>query len=80
VGRRDVDVAVGSEKIARQVENIDFMPPQKERYDLVIKKEHFDGPEVATMLKILRSERFWNEFKNIGGYDIRDIGKIMAET
>ena len=32
------------------------------------------------MLKILRSEKFQNEFENIGGYDIRDIGKIVAET
>ena len=80
VGRGDADVAVGSEKIARQVENVEFIPLQKERYDLVIKKEHFDTPEVATMLRILRSERFRNEFKHIGGYDLRDIGKVMAET
>jgi putative molybdopterin biosynthesis protein len=80
VGRGDADVAVGSEKIARQVENVDFIPMQKERYDLVVKKEHLDTPEVATMLKILRSDRFQNEFKAIGGYDIRDIGKVMAET
>jgi molybdate-binding protein len=58
VGRGEADVAVGSEKIARQVENIEFVPLQQERYDLVIKKEHFDRPEAATMLKILRSERF----------------------
>lgn len=80
VGRGDADVAVGSEKIARQVENIDFIPLKKERYDLVVKKEHVDTPEVATMLKILRSEKFKNEFKNIGGYDIKDIGNIIAET
>jgi len=80
VGRGDADVAVGNEKIARQVDNIDFIPLKKERYDIVIKKEHFDQPEVVTMLKILRSDKFQNEFKNIGGYDIIDIGKIMAET
>jgi putative molybdopterin biosynthesis protein len=80
VGRGDADVAVGSEKIARQVENVDFIPMQQERYDLVIKKEHCDRPRVATMLRILRSEKFRNEFKNIGGYDIRDIGRIIAET
>ncbi len=32
------------------------------------------------MLRILRSEKFQNEFKSIGGYDVRDIGKVMAET
>lgn len=80
VGRGDADVAVGSEKIARQVENVDFIPMTKERYDLVIKKEQLDTPEVTTMMRILRSEKFQNEFKSIGGYDISDIGKIMAET
>ena len=39
VGRGDADVAVGNEKVARQVENVDFIPLKKERYDLVVKKE-----------------------------------------
>ena len=80
VGRGDADVAVGSEKIARQVENVDFIPMKKERYDLVVKKERFDTPEVQAMLRILRSEKFRNEFRNIGGYDIRDMGNVIAET
>lgn len=80
VGRGDADVAVGMEKVARQVENVDFVPLKKERYDLVLRREQLDTPEVATMLKILRSERFQNEFKSIGGYDITDIGTIIAET
>jgi len=80
VGRGDADVAVGNEKIARQVENVDFIPMKKERYDLVVKKEQFDTPEVATMLRILRSEKFQSEFKSIGGYDVTDIGTVVAET
>lgn len=80
VGRGDADVAVGNEKIALQVENIDFIPLQKERYDLVVKKEQAGTPEVAAMLQILRSARFQNEFKSIGGYDLSDIGKVIAET
>lgn len=80
VGRGDADVAVGNEKVARQVDNIDFIPLKRERYDIVVKKERFESPEIATMLKILRSEKFQNEFKGIGGYDISDMGKIMAET
>ena len=71
---------VGNEKIARQVENVDFIPLKKERYDLVVKKEDFDTPEVTALLGILRSKRFQNEFNNIGGYDIGDIGRVIAET
>lgn len=80
VGRGEADLAVGTEKIARQVDNIDFVPLKKERYDLVVKKEHFDRPEVATMMRILRSEKFRNEFRGIGGYDTSEMGKVVAET
>jgi len=74
------DVAVGIEKIARQVDNIDFIPMKKERYDLVIKKEHIDTPEVRTMMNIISSAAFKQEFGNIGGYDTNDMGKVIAET
>jgi len=80
VGRGEADVAVGTEKIARQVDNIDFVPMKRERYDLVVKTEHFDRTEMKTMFKILRSEKFQNEFKSIGGYDISDMGKVIHET
>jgi len=80
VGRGEADVAVGTEKIASQVENIDFIPMKKERYDLVIKTEHIDTPEIKTLLKVLQSDKFRNEFKSIGGYDMSDIGRIVAET
>lgn len=73
------DVAVGNEKIARQVDNIEFIPLQKERYDLVIRKEDFHTIEIETLLKIIRSEAFKNEFGHIGGYDTSEIGKVVAE-
>ncbi|WP_244374941.1 hypothetical protein [Nitrobacter winogradskyi] len=45
-----------------------------------MKTERVDAPDVQTMFKILRSEKFQNEFKSIGGYDISDMGKIIHET
>jgi len=79
VSSGEADVAVGNEKIARQVDNIDFIPLKKERYDLVVKKEDFQALEIQTMLNIIRSVAFKNEFGNIGGYDTSDMGKIVAE-
>lgn len=73
------DVAVGNEKIARQVDNIEFIPLQKERYDLVIRKEDLHTTEIETLLKIIRSDAFKNEFEHIGGYDTSEMGKIIAE-
>lgn len=74
------DVAIGSEKMARQVDNIEFIPLQKERYDLVIRKEDMNTKEIEMLLKIIRSEAFKNEFENIGGYDTSDMGKIATEV
>ncbi len=79
VSSGEADVAVGSEKIARQVDHIDFIPLKKERYDLVVKKEIFQTYEIQTMLNIIRSAAFKNEFANIGGYDTSDMGEIVAE-
>lgn len=73
------DIAVGIEKIARQVDNIDFIPLKKERYDLVVKKEHMFSPDIQTMIRIINSEAFKQEFNHIGGYDTTEMGKIIAE-
>jgi putative molybdopterin biosynthesis protein len=74
------DLGVGIEKIARQVDTIDFIPMKKERYDLVFRKEQLDSREMKTMLDIIRSDAFHGEFGQIGGYDTTDMGKIVAET
>ncbi|NTV90021.1 MAG: helix-turn-helix transcriptional regulator [Clostridiales bacterium] len=80
ISRGDADVAVGNEKIARQVDNIEFIPLKKERYDLVLRKEDLNTTEIQTMLKIVRSSAFKNEFGNIGGYDTGNMGEVVAET
>ncbi|MEG2934679.1 MAG: helix-turn-helix transcriptional regulator [Gordonibacter sp.] len=77
VARGRGDVAVGSEKIARQVEGIDFVPLQKERYDLVVKRENFDTRPVRSMMGILESGMLREEFAALGGYDTSDMGRIM---
>ncbi|MDR3343503.1 MAG: helix-turn-helix transcriptional regulator [Treponema sp.] len=79
VSGKKADVAIGTEKMARQVENIDFIPLKKERYDLVFRKEDIHTKGIETMLKIIRSNGFKNEFGHIGGYDISEMGRIVAE-
>ena len=78
VGRGGADVAVGNEKIASQVENIEFIPLQKERYELVVKQEMMETPAVQTVLQILQSREFQMQFEGIGGYDTSEMGKIVA--
>lgn len=80
VARGGADVAVGHEKIAKQVNGIDFIPLQKERYELVVKKEDMHIPQIQAILEILRSKEFKEEFDHIGGYDTSEMGNIVAET
>ena len=77
VARGRADVAVGSEKIARQVKGIDFVPLKKERYDLVFKQSAFETPGIKAMLGILESGLLREEFASLGGYDTSDMGRIM---
>ncbi|WP_419660997.1 putative DNA-binding protein, prophage CP4-57 regulatory-like [Desulfosarcina variabilis str. Montpellier] len=73
------DVAIGTEKIAKQVEGIDFVPIKKERYDVVFRREDADRYEIQSLLNIIRSQAFQEEFSQIGGYDTKDMGKVVIE-
>jgi len=79
VSRGEADVAVGNEKSALQVGNIDFIPIQKERLDLVIPKS---TPRIFmnAVMETLHSKSFRDEINGIGGYDISQIGEVIAET
>lgn len=80
VGRNEADLAVGHRKAAEQVEGIDFIPLQMERYDLVIKKEDMETPVIRALLEILRSDSFRREFEAVGGYDLKNLGRVLGET
>ena len=80
VARSEADVGVGIEKVAMQVQDIDFISLQKERYDLVIRKEDVKKLQFEVLLAILKSKEFRKEIAGIGGYDVTNTGEIMAET
>jgi putative molybdopterin biosynthesis protein len=80
VARGGADLAVGDMKMIRQVSGIDFIPLQKERYELVIKTEDLDSKQVNIMLQIIRSKDFRQEFSNMDGYDTKDMGMVVGEV
>ena len=80
VGRGDANVGLGNKKASMQVETIDFIPLQTERYDLIIKKSDLNNPIYQNIISILSSEKFKNELYGIGGYDLKDLGKIVSTT
>ncbi|MBS3976706.1 MAG: helix-turn-helix transcriptional regulator [Syntrophomonadaceae bacterium] len=80
VARGEADVGVGNEKTGLQVKGVDFLPLQKERLDLIIKKEDLDKPAFEAIIEIIRSQKFKAELEGIGGYDLAQTGEIVAET
>jgi putative molybdopterin biosynthesis protein len=53
VARREADAAPGIQKASMQVPRIDFVPLQKENYELVIRKEDLEKPEFQMVLKVI---------------------------
>jgi putative molybdopterin biosynthesis protein len=80
VSRRIIDVGVGSEKASLQVRDIDFIPLQRERYELVIKKEDINQAPFKVLLEILESSAFKAELQGLGDYDLSETGEIVAEV
>ena len=53
---------------------------QKERYELVMKKEDMNKPYFQAVLEILQSPEFKKELQGLGDYDLTDTGKIVADV
>ena len=76
----EADLAIGTERISRQMEHIDFIPLLEERFDLVIKKEMLQTQPIQKLLEVLNSAVFRKEVTRFSGNDYRDMGKIITEV
>ena len=76
----EADLAIGTERISRQIEEIDFIPLLEERFDLVVKQSALADPAVQTLLQVLKSPAFRAEIAPFSGNDYRDLGTIVAEV
>ncbi|AIQ56486.1 substrate-binding domain-containing protein [Paenibacillus borealis] len=80
VARGSADVGIGTEKAAKIIEGIDFIPLTEERYDLVMVKKPENEQWISTVIDILRSPAFQNELKSIHSYNLTETGNIIYET
>lgn len=80
IAQGDADVGIGTERVCRQNDQLEFVPLQVERYDMIVKKELMDTPEMQTLLQVLNSREFRKEISVISGNDYKDMGKIVAEV
>ena len=80
IAEGEADLAVGTERISKQIDGIDFIPLLMERFDLVIKKDALEMPAIQTLLKILNGPAFRKEIAHFSGNDYRHLGKIIREV
>ena len=75
-GAADTGMAVLS---AAQALNLDFIPVARERYDLAIPQHFYDMPMIQVLLTVIRQD---NDFRDsivaMGGYDVSEMGKVLA--
>ncbi len=71
------DVGIGV-RAASSICGLDFIPLQRERYDLVIPKAYYETLSgLQVLLDTMVSKPFRDELEALGGYDTRDTGKIV---
>ena len=75
--RGSADVTIGNEKVARQMDGIQFIPLKQESYDIVFRKKDLKRKEFQDLLNIIRSEEFKKEAETMSGYDISEMGKRL---
>ena len=80
VAAGEADLAIGTERISRQIENLDFIPLLEERFDFVIKKEMMETEAVQKLIKVLNMPEFRQEIARFSGNDYRDLGKVITEV
>jgi len=72
------DVGLGIFSAAKML-GLEFIHITKERYDLIIPKENLSAPPIISLLEVIRSPKFKESISQMGGYDTKETGKIMAE-
>lgn len=58
---------------------LDFISVAEERYDLCIPAEYMDTVYISRILEVMGMDEFRSAVEKLGGYDLRDCGKIMWE-
>ena len=71
------DAGIGVQSVA-SICGLDFVPLQRERYDLIIPKAHYETLHgLRVLLDTIVSKPFRDELDALGGYDTREIGKVV---
>ncbi len=73
-GRADAGLAI---EAAARGAGLDFVPLHRERYDLVVMRRDYFEPPVQALLAFAQSKAFKTRAKDLGGYEIGELGRIV---
>ncbi len=80
VKARLADTGIGV-RAAASICGLDFIPLQRERYDLVIPKVYYETLSgLRVLLDTMVSKPFRDELEALGGYDTRESGKLVEAS
>jgi molybdenum cofactor synthesis domain-containing protein len=73
------DCGMGIFAAARALD-LDFIPIEREQYDLVIPSAMLDEPAIQAVLETIRSENFRERVLSLGGYDPTKSGNLWKQV
>ncbi|MBE3554619.1 MAG: molybdopterin biosynthesis protein, partial [Thermicanus sp.] len=73
-GAADVGLGIYS---AAKVMDLDFIPVAEEHYELLFLKEFYESEAGKLLIEMITSSDFRQELESLGGYDLRDAGKVV---
>lgn len=76
VASGSADVGLGIQSAAQSL-GLDFIPIGEERYDLAIPAEYLEDLRMQALIAVVHNDTFKDEVLSLGGYDVRDMGKII---
>lgn len=77
VARGEADFGMGTESAAMQVSGIDFLPIQREWYDLVFPSDRAQEPTFRLLMNYLTGGGFRDEVAATGNYDLSQTGQVF---
>jgi len=79
VASGSADVGLGILSAAKML-NLTFIHLTNEQYDFVIPRENLFAQPIISLIAVIRSPEFKQSINQMGGYDTKDTGKVMAEN
>jgi putative molybdopterin biosynthesis protein len=70
------DAGFGIATVARQC-RLDFVPLQRERYDIAIGRRDYFEPAFQQLLTLARTASFEEKAAALGGYDVSGLGRVI---